>query len=91
MRINYEIKELGFIKDPEVINRILLASLKAVDPIDIIKSAISLLNGKIEVRKKNYDLSQYRKVFIIGIGKASQSMALGINKYSNSILNPESS
>jgi glycerate 2-kinase len=80
MRINYEIKELGFIKDPEVINRILLASLKAVDPIDIIKSAISLLNGKIEVRKKNYDLSQYRKVFIIGIGKASQSMALGIKQ-----------
>ncbi len=80
MKIIYEVKELGFIKDPEVINRILLASLKAVDPINIVKSTISLLNGKIEVRKKNYDLSQYRKVFIIGIGKASQSMALGIKQ-----------
>jgi glycerate 2-kinase len=77
MKINFEVKELGFIKDPVVINQILLASLKAVDPINIVKSAISLLNGKIEVRNNNYDLSQYRKVFVIGIGKASQSMALG--------------
>ncbi len=71
-------KSIDFKIDSPKINQILQAALNAVDPLLIIQKSVSLVHGKIEVRQKKYLLSKYRKIFVIGIGKASQSMALGI-------------
>ena len=83
MNINYNEKVLDFINDPQRIIRILHSALKAVDPLLIVQKTVSLIDGKIEVRRKKYALSEYRKIFVIGIGKASQSMTMGIKQILN--------
>jgi len=87
MKINYDEKALDFINEPHKINRILLSALKEVDSLRIVQKAVSLINGKIEVGQKKYNISDYRKIYLIGIGKASQSMAMGIKKTLNEYIN----
>ena len=83
MNINYNEKIIDFINDTQRINRILHSALKAVDPLLIVQKTVSLNDGKIEVRRKQYASSEYRKIFVIGIGKASQSMTMGIKQILN--------
>ena len=83
MNINYNEKIIDFINDPQRINRILYSALKAVDPLLIVQKTVSLNDGKIEVRRKQYALAEYRKIFVIGIGKASQFMTMGIKQILN--------
>jgi len=83
MNINYDEKVIDFINDPKRINRILHSALKAVDPLLIVQKTVSLIEGKMEVGRKKYVLSEYRKIFVIGLGKASQSMAMEIKQILN--------
>jgi glycerate 2-kinase len=75
--VNYfEKKAIGF---PFVdgIQSILNASLEAVNPSSIIKNSLQLKEGILKVRKKNYPLSSYERIILIGLGKASQAMVNG--------------
>ncbi|MCW3981041.1 MAG: glycerate kinase [Candidatus Bathyarchaeota archaeon] len=50
-------------------------ALSAVDPKRIIKSRIILKRNRLRVQDREFDLSNFRKIFIVGGGKASGKMA----------------
>jgi len=50
-------------------------TLDAVDPKNIIKSKISLCKDKLHVNGRVFDLASFNKIFVVGGGKASGSMA----------------
>lgn len=50
-------------------------ALKAADPSDIIKSKVKLKEGLLTINKHQFDLKKFNKIFVVGGGKASGSMA----------------
>jgi glycerate 2-kinase len=57
------------------ITSIMQAAMQAVDPDQAIHQALRLSNEQLEVGEKTYDLHQYRRLLVIGFGKASAAMA----------------
>lgn len=57
---------------------IFYAGLQAVDPIDSIKRTCSLNGTIFSIKDMQYDLANYRHIYIIGAGKASAAMASAI-------------
>lgn len=51
------------------------AGLKAVDPVNAVKQHIKLQNDMLTVGSRNYDLSSFEGIYVIGAGKASAAMA----------------
>ncbi|MGQ9725532.1 MAG: glycerate kinase type-2 family protein [Candidatus Bathycorpusculaceae bacterium] len=51
------------------------SALNAVDPKQIIKSKVLLKNSELHVDKYSFDLIKFKKIYVIGGGKASGSMA----------------
>ncbi len=58
--------------------KILEAGLQAADPVKSIKNAVRLEGRKLLVRGREYDVS--RGVKVLGLGKASASMALAVEE-----------
>ena len=61
------------------------AAIAAVEPVKLISKAVRRSQGRLivsDIRNKvlTYDLSKYDKVYIVGAGKASVPMALGLIK-----------
>ena len=54
------------------------AGLKAVDPVVAVKQHLNYLDGRLEIQGRTYDLSEFENVYVIGMGKASASMARAI-------------
>jgi len=50
-------------------------SLKAVNPKEIVHSRVKLKGEILEIKDVSFDLSKYEKIFVLGGGKASGSMA----------------
>jgi len=68
------------------------AALNAVDPHRIVKSRIHLGDSKLEIDSHTFDLDKYDHVYVVGGGKASGSMAEGLeevlgNRISKGIVN----
>ena len=57
------------------VDRILSAALKAVDPGKAIQKFVHRDGETLWIENRNYDLTTYRRVFIIGAGKASLAMS----------------
>lgn len=55
--------------------RILAASLDAVDPNTAVRNAMQRRGDQLIIRDQTYDLKQYRRVLVIGAGKAGAPMA----------------
>ena len=55
-------------------------ALRAADPKSILRQKIKLKGSKLTVDSVKLDLSQYERVLVIGGGKASANMALGIER-----------
>lgn len=72
----FDLNDIDFIFAKKIRN-ILLSSLKAVDPIIVMKNALKIKNDTLEIQAKKYCLSSFQKIFLIGLGKASQAMVLG--------------
>jgi glycerate-2-kinase len=51
------------------------AAVNAVDPKQIIKSKLSVKDGVLNIDGYSFDLKKFKKVYVIGGGKASGSMA----------------
>jgi len=51
------------------------AALKAADPAEAIRRHVSISGSIFEVGRKHYDLERYRRVVVLGAGKASARMA----------------
>jgi glycerate 2-kinase len=56
--------------------RILAASLAAVDPGQVIQKNLFISGSELKVNSHTYDLSAYRRVYLLAIGKAAIPMAL---------------
>ncbi len=56
------------------------AGLKAVDPFNAIKLHLNRREDRLEIQKQRYDLSSYERIYVIGMGKASATMAQAIEE-----------
>ncbi len=54
--------------------------VKAVNPVNAVKSYLSLQDSKLTVADRTYDLAGYDNIYLIGTGKASAAMAQPIEK-----------
>jgi glycerate-2-kinase len=50
-------------------------ALSAVDPEKIMKSKITLKRNKLRIHQQEFDLKKFRRIFVVGGGKASGEMA----------------
>jgi hydroxypyruvate reductase len=65
--------------------RIFLRALSAVDPSKILKDGIRIEESRLWIRiegnlEKVFDLNAFQKIFLVGTGKASNSMALAVEE-----------
>lgn len=56
------------------------AALKAADPAEAIRRQVTLDGSMLHVGRKRYDLDHYRRVVVLGAGKASARMAETLEK-----------
>ena len=56
------------------------AALKAADPGEAIRRQVSIDGSILQVGRKRYDLDRYRRVVVLGAGKASARMAETLEK-----------
>jgi glycerate 2-kinase len=56
------------------------AALEAADPKDVVKSRIKLKGKLLRIDDSCFDLEKFRKIFVVGGGKASGSMAEAIER-----------
>lgn len=61
-----------------VIENILLTTLKSVDPITCVYNNIDSKNNELRIGDTSIELNEINKIFLCGFGKASQKMALGV-------------
>ena len=72
-------------KKKNIIKEILISSLRAVDPFEIMKTSLTNNEGIIDINNVKYDLNKYKDIYLVSIGKASMPMAFAaqeaIGKY----------
>jgi hydroxypyruvate reductase len=60
--------------------QIFQAGLKAADPVEAVLRHVSVSGNALTAGKRRYELSRIRRVFVIGAGKASASMAVALER-----------
>jgi len=55
--------------------QIMRAALRAVDPAQAVRNALRLNGETLQIGDVSYDLASYRRVLVVGAGKASAPMA----------------
>jgi glycerate 2-kinase len=66
--------------DLDLMNQIFSSALDSVDPMLLTTNSMKIIDDRLFINGKEYPLHSFNKIFIIGIGKASQLMALGAKK-----------
>ena len=59
---------------------ILKAALKAADPVEAVRRHVRVEGGRLIAGRRRYRLSDFRRIQIIGAGKASSAMALALER-----------
>jgi len=54
------------------------AGLRAVDPAELVKRELRRPRDMLEVAGRHYDLAKYRRLYVVGAGKASARMASAV-------------
>jgi glycerate 2-kinase len=72
---SFQTSSLRALPDGEAICRILAAAINAVEPGEAIRHFVQREGDALSVSGKAYDLSAYRRVCLLGIGKASAGMS----------------
>ncbi len=72
--------EITFANGRELAWRIMRAALAAVDPAQAVRNAVRLEGDRLRVGGHEYDLRRYRRVFVVGAGKASAPMARALEE-----------
>jgi len=55
-------------------------ALKSVEPKNLIQDAVKIVKDKLIIRNDKFDLTKFRKILVVGGGKASAQMALAIEE-----------
>ncbi len=58
--------------------RLLTAGLKAVDPLEAVRGSFKRHGAQLSVGAQRYDLRRYRRIVVVGAGKASAPMAQAV-------------
>ena len=59
------------------------AALKGSDPAVIMKSNLRIKGSNLTVKSRNYDLSRFERILVVGGGKAAASMAMTLEQLLN--------
>lgn len=62
----------------EILQHIITGTLSAIDPVPLVRNLLTVQDGKLVIREQEFDLSRFRSVHILGAGKASVAMFLGL-------------
>jgi len=62
-------------KAREIMLNVLESTLEAVDPKKVMESKIILTDNRLDVNEETLDMTGFKRVFVVGGGKASASMA----------------
>ncbi len=62
---------------------LLESAISAADPRNLIRENIHIQKNKLEIRNFNLDLSHYKRIFVVGGGKASGGMAEALEEELN--------
>lgn len=71
----------------EIAIEIFLAGIESVKPGNLIPQWVSLYRNSLNIDDRSYDLKKIDKVFVVGVGKASASMAQSIESILGSRIN----
>ena len=63
--------------------RVLNAALRAVDPAEAVRRQVRRGGNALHVGDRVYDLNRYRRVLVVGGGKASVPMAAAVDEASS--------
>jgi hydroxypyruvate reductase len=63
---------------PEVLDRVLAAALAAVEPAQAVRRHVAIEDDALVVAGRRYTVSDYRRVIVVGAGKASAPMAAAV-------------
>lgn len=55
-------------------------ALRSVEPKNLIQDAVKIVKDKLIIRNDKFDLTKFRKILVVGGGKASAQMALAIEE-----------
>ena len=66
---------------------VLAAALKAVDPAQAVRNCVRREGARLEVGDRTYDLDSYRRILVVGAGKASGPMAQALEEILGDRLN----
>ena len=78
MPANAEKADLTFANGRALAWRIMRAALRAVDPYQAVRNALRLEGERLTVGERAYDLRRYKRVIVVGAGKASAPMARAV-------------
>jgi len=73
-------KELTDSRPKKIALELIQAGISAVMPEDVIKNQVFLKKNKLIIKNKKFRLKKYKRIFVIGFGKASSDMALALEK-----------
>ena len=64
----------------EIVLDVIERSLEAVDPRRVVRSTVNLSNSILKVDEETFDLTRFKRIFVVGGGKASGSMAEALDE-----------
>ncbi len=80
MNIIQNFSKLASTKDREIVLRIVEKGIKSVLPEEVIQKNLNILGNILRVKDKEFDLDKFKRIFVVGFGKASGRMAQKINE-----------
>src|SRR5689334_5713686 len=60
--------------------RLLTCALEAVDPFEAVLRTVKRRGSRLQVGERRYDLSRYKRIVVVGAGKASARMASALEE-----------
>ncbi len=79
-------KNLAKDKKRKDILSIIEAGLHSIQPIEVLEKNISLKENILSIKNKKYDISKYKRIYILGIGKGSADIVEILNKRLNGLI-----
>ena len=58
--------------------QIFAAGIRAVDPVMVVQRPLQRDGQRLFLAGRRYDLTRYQRLFVVGMGKASATMAVGL-------------
>ncbi len=71
-------RELVALRLPEIVNLLIESAIEAVSPVPMIHNSFNLTREMLTIDNVPFNLSDYKKIRLLALGKAAQGMAAGV-------------